>query len=311
MDPFAPSFIVPVVAGTAFLAVVWVILLFSRDQREELRNILETYTTESQEPRRGRTIDSGSFWGRIVAPVIGAFAGVLGSTAPQSMRARAHEKLIMAGSPISVSTYLALRGISLFALPLAFLAYMRASGQSWGGQQILALLAAIALGRLLPDILLKLLIGRRQKAIERSIPDAVDLIVACVEAGLSLDGALMKVAERTTGPLRDEFAQALHEIRMGRPRRGALRDVALRTDVRSLHSLSQTITHAEQMGVSIADVLRQLAEDMRNKRRLRAQEMAQKAPIKMIPVIIICILPALFVVVLGPAVISMNELLGK
>ncbi|MBI4321032.1 MAG: type II secretion system F family protein [Chloroflexi bacterium] len=298
------------IGGAAFLVVVYAVLLFTRDRREEIRSMLDTYTSQPDAQRRGRSALHGSFWERIVSPVLGGFARVLSSTAPQGIRARSAQKLIMAGNPIGVSTFLTLRGISLFSLPVAYLAYARIVDQPPSVFQLAILIATILLGRGLPDLILGLAISRRKKTIERSIPDAVDLIVACVEAGLSLDGALMKVTERTTGPLRDEFSQALQEIRLGRRRQQALRDVAMRSGVASLQSLSQAIAHAELMGVSIADVLRTLADDLRNKRKLRAQEMAQKAPLKMMPVIVFFIFPAMFVVLLGPAVITVRDLFG-
>lgn len=310
MNPATITTFFPVplfLAGAAFLAVVYIILLFSRDRREELRAIVETYSRDTDQEERRRTVAGGSFWERIGSPVLGAVAGVFASTAPADVRARTAQRLALAGNPIDVSTFLALRGLLLFGLPLSYAVFVITSRQPWGPPQLIILIAAILLGRMLPDTLLRIRTTARQKRIERSIPDAVDLIVACVEAGLSLDGALMKVAERMSGPLGDEIARALHEMRMGRPRRDALKDVATRTGVQSLQSFSQAISHAERMGISIADVLRTLADDLRTKRKLRAQEMAQKAPVKMIPVIIVCIMPSLFVVVLGPAIITIID----
>ncbi|MBI2955083.1 MAG: type II secretion system F family protein [Chloroflexi bacterium] len=307
-----PAFIpVPLLLGAAaFAAIAYLVLLFSGGRNDALRDAVETYAAETDEPLRKDAID-GSFWDRILGPVVGILTGVLSSTAPQEIRGKAVEKLAMAGNPLDVSTFLALKLISFLGIPLAYVAAVLLSGQRLGLLQLGTIGVAILVGRMLPDVLLGIVIGGRQKTIERGIPDAVDLIVACVEAGLSLDAALMRVAERMPGPLADEVARALHEMRLGRQRRDALKEMATRTGVASLRSLSQTVAHAEQMGVAIADALRVLAEDMRTKRRLKAQEMAQKAPLKMIPVIVFFILPSLFVVILGPAAISVFRLFNS
>lgn len=308
-----PAFVpAPVlIGGIAFLATVYVVLLFSSDRSADLRRLVERYTGDEDQQEDSRTVVSASFWERVASPLFGALARVLSSTAPDQMRAEAARGLTMAGNPIGVSTFLALRGVSLFGLPLVYVGYVGMSGQSWGAQPLVILGLTIVIGRMLPNVLLSLRIAGRQKTIERSIPDAVDLIVACVEGGLSLDGAMMKVSERMEGPLSDEIGRALHEISLGRPRRDALKEMAERTGVQSLRNFSQAIAHAEQMGVSIADVLRTLAEQLRTRRRLKAQEMAQKAPVKMIPVIIVFILPSLFTVVLGPALITILDFFGK
>ncbi len=299
------------IGGIAFLATVYVVLLFSSDRSADLRGLVERYTGDEDQEEDSRIVVSGSFWERVASPLFGALARVLSSTAPDQMRAEAARRLTMAGNPIGVSTFLALRGVSLFGLPLVYVGYIGVSGQSWGAQPLVILALLIVIGRMLPNVLLSLRIAGRQKTIEKSIPDAVDLIVACVEGGLSLDGAMMKVSERMEGPLSDEIGRALHEIGLGRPRRDALKEMAERTGVQSLRNFSQAITHAEQMGVSIADVLRTLAEQLRTRRRLKAQEMAQKAPVKMIPVIIVFILPSLFTVVLGPALITIMDFFRK
>lgn len=284
--------------------MAYVILVFTDDRQERLRKAVLTYSGEAEKPELGRAVPVGTFDQRVLEPAFGLLARVLSSTAPDQMRAQAAQKLTMAGNPMSVSTFLALRGAVFFGLPLAFVGYMAVSRQSWSPLQVLLLGCAVVIGRVLPVMLLNARIRGRQRQIERTIPDAVDLIVACIEGGLSLDGALMKVAERMKGPLSDEIGRVLYEIGLGRPRRDAIKDLASRTGVQSLQSFSQSIAQAEQMGISIADVLRTLGEQLREKRKLKAQEMAQKAPIKMIPVVIVFILPGLLIVAVGPAVIT-------
>jgi tight adherence protein C len=297
------------ISGVAFLAIVYIALLFTDDHREQLRATVHTYSGNLYRPPLGRAVQVGTFDQRVLGPIFGVFARVLSSTAPDQMRAQALHKLTMAGNPVSVSTFLALRGAVFFGLPIAYAGYTSLSGSLWGPKQLLILGFTIILGRIGPMLILNMQIRARQKKIERSIPDAVDLIVACVEGGLSLDGAMMKVTERMKGPLSDETSRALHEISLGRPRRDAIKDMAIRTGVQPMQSFSQSITQADQMGIAIADVLRTLGEQLRERRRLKAQEMAQKAPVKMIPIVILFIMPAVMAVAIAPAIITLTTFL--
>jgi tight adherence protein C len=136
------------------------------------------------------------------------------------------------------------------------------------------------------------------------LPDALDLLTISVRAGLGFDAALGKVVERMRGPLPDEFQRALAEVRMGKTRRDALRDIIVRTDVPALTNFISAIIQAEQLGVSISKVLQVQSEQLRIERRQRAEEMAQKAPIKLLFPLIGCIFPCLFIVLLGPALIT-------
>ena len=141
-------------------------------------------------------------------------------------------------------------------------------------------------------------------------PDALDLLTISVEAGLGFDAALAKVVEKMSGPLIDEFRQALAEVRMGRTRRDALRDVATRADDQSLTNFIGAIVQAEQLGVPIAKVLQIQSQQLRIVRRQRAEEAAAKAPIKMLFPMVGCIFPTLFIVILGPAVITVMGGIG-
>jgi tight adherence protein C len=145
--------------------------------------------------------------------------------------------------------------------------------------------------------------GARQRAILRAVPDTLDLLTISVRAGLGFDSSLAKVVEKTKGPLSDEFGRALAEIRVGRARRDALRDVLERTNVPALSTFIGAIIQAEQLGVPIAKVLQVQSEQLRIERRQRAEEMAAKAPIKMLLPLVGCIFPSMFIVILGPALI--------
>jgi tight adherence protein C len=136
------------------------------------------------------------------------------------------------------------------------------------------------------------------------LPDALDLLTISVEAGLGFDAALAKVVEKMEGPLVDEFRTALAEVRMGRARRDALRDVAIRADAQPVTNFIGAIVQAEQLGVPIAKVLQIQSNQLRIERRQRAEEAAAKAPVKMLFPMVGCIFPTIFIVILGPAVVT-------
>ena len=174
------------------------------------------------------------------------------------------------------------------------------------GVPVFGFISAAALGGLgffLPEIWLSRRIKKRQKAILLAVPDTLDLLTISVKAGLSFDGALSKVIEKVSGPLSNEFRRALAEVRVGKVRRDALRDIVPRTEVPALSNFIGAIVQAEQLGVPIAKVLQIQSEQLRIERRQRAEELAAKAPIKMLFPLVGCIFPSMFIVILGPAVI--------
>jgi tight adherence protein C len=168
----------------------------------------------------------------------------------------------------------------------------------------------VGVGYLLPEFWLGNRIKARQKVILKMIPDTLDLLTISVRAGLGFDAALAKVVEKLPGPLSDEFRRALAEVRVGKTRRDALRDMIPRTNVQPLSNFIGAIIQAEQLGVSIAKVLQVQSEQLRIERRQRAEEQAAKAPIKMLFPLVGCIFPSLFIVILGPAIISIIRTLG-
>ena len=165
-------------------------------------------------------------------------------------------------------------------------------------------LAGGAIGFVAPEFWLGRRIRGRSFAMVLQLPDALDLLTISVEAGLGFDAALAKVVEKMEGPLVVEFRQALAEIRMGRTRREALRDVASRADAQPITNFIGAIVQAEQLGVPIAKVLQIQSQQLRIERRQRAEEMAAKAPVKMLFPMVGCIFPTIFIVILGPAIIA-------
>ena len=164
-------------------------------------------------------------------------------------------------------------------------------------------LIGVAFGYTIPEFWLGGRVKKRQHAILLQIPDALDLLTISVRAGLGFDAALGKVVEKLQGPLTEEFRRALAEVRVGKARRDALRDIVARTEVTPLTNFIGAIIQAEQLGVSISKVLQVQSEQLRIERRQRAEEAAAKAPIKMLFPLVGCIFPSLFIVILGPAII--------
>jgi tight adherence protein C len=161
-----------------------------------------------------------------------------------------------------------------------------------------------ALGFVLPEFWLGRKGRSRSFAMVLQLPDALDLLTISVEAGLGFDAALAKVVEKMEGPLVSEFRQALAEIRMGRSRRDALRDVISRADAQPVTNFIGAIVQAEQLGVPIAKVLQIQSQQLRIERRQRAEEAAAKAPVKMLFPMVGCIFPTIFIVILGPAIMT-------
>ena len=165
-------------------------------------------------------------------------------------------------------------------------------------------LIGLGIGFIVPEYWLGKRIRKRAEEMVLQLPDALDLLTISVEAGLGFDAALAKVVEKMEGPLVVEFRQALSEIRMGRTRREALRDVAERADAQPIGNFIGAIVQAEQLGVPIARVLQIQSQQLRVERRQRAEEAAAKAPVKMLFPMVGCIFPTIFIVILGPAVIT-------
>ena len=143
-----------------------------------------------------------------------------------------------------------------------------------------------------------------------ALPDSLDLLTICLEAGLSLDGAFHQVAEKQGGPLVEELRNMLREIGLGKARRQALLDLADRTDIEDVHTLVNAIIQAEQMGTSLAPVLRAQSQRLRVRRRQRAEQEARRAPVKMVFPLVFCLMPSLFIFILGPLIVSVVDFLA-
>jgi tight adherence protein C len=241
---------------------------------------------------------------RTLRPLMARLSGAVGRLTSTSFTERTAKRLALAGNPGNLRTadWLGIKAIgAVIGAIVLFLLFGLLGGNFLAG--ILLGVLGIAFGYIAPEFWLGGRIKKRQHAILLSIPDALDLLTISVRAGLGFDAALGKVVEKMQGPLTDEFQRALAEVRVGKARREALRDVIPRTEVAPLTNFIGAIIQAEQLGVAISKVLQIQSEQLRIERRQRAEEMAAKAPIKMLFPLVGCIFPALFIVILGPALI--------
>lgn len=242
---------------------------------------------------------------RALLPLINGMGDVARKVTPRDFAARLDRKLALAGAPegwdvqkvMAVKILLALMAV----LPAALFA---SSGKLSGGIAVLFGFCIVGVGFLLPDIAL---IGKgkdRQAEIQRSLPDTIDLLTIMVEAGLGFNAGLSHVTEHVHGPLSEEFGRMLHEMRLGVPRKQSFRNLRDRTEVDELNSFITAMVQAETFGVSTTNVLRAQSKELRAKRRQRAETKAQQLGVKLLFPLIFCIMPALFVVTLGPSAIS-------
>jgi tight adherence protein C len=228
---------------------------------------------------------------------------------PAGIATTLQRRLDLAGNPSrwTPDRILAAKGLGLFILGgLGGLYGLRTIGLLIAG----AAVAATA-GFFLPDILLYNAGVKRQEKIQKALPDALDLLTVCVEAGLGFDAALAQVARNTTTPLAAEFSRVLQEMQIGKSRSQALRAMTDRTTVPELRSFVSALVQAGELGITIADVLREQAKEMRLRRRQRAEEKAQKVPVKILFPLVFCLFPSLFIVIIGPGGISIAQVFGK
>lgn len=259
---------------------------------------------------RSRELET-PFSARVLVPATRRLSDLGRRLTPSDQAQRLQARLDLAGNPagwdvdrvLAVKVVTTIAGAALgFGLPILL-------GSSLSTTLLIGV-GSTALGYFLPNLALYQLSATRSEQIRRELPDALDLMTISVEAGLAFDAALAQVAKNTQGPLADEFFRVLSEMQIGRSRLEALRALSERTDVDDLQTFVTAMVQADSFGIPVADVLRTQAHEMRVRRRQRAEERAQKVPVKIIFPLLLCIMPALFVVVIGPAAITVvRELL--
>ena len=294
------------VFGLVLFVVVWAGIGVSK-AREDMTQKLAMY---------GRTTGPGvardeelarPFAQRAIGPIVIGLSRFLRRFTPIGYLQKKEHQLVLAGRPGNLDAP-AFTVIKLFTTAFGlFAAFFLTDYGSDAMQRIALFLLPIALGFFGPDAWLQRKIEERRSAMLRALPDILDLLVISVEAGLGFDSALARVVATVPGPLSEEFFRMLQETRVGVSRRDAMRQLMERTDVDELRSFILAMIQAEAFGVTIARVLRVQADEMRVKRRQRAQEKAFAAPVKLVFPLVFCIFPSLFIVLLGPAAIQIAD----
>jgi tight adherence protein C len=295
--------------GCALGAIVLLGIFVDLSQSERRRavRLLESQVvgTNSENVNLREQQLSESFGARIIVPVVAGASKVARRVTPIDARDRVARKLMLAGTPAGwdAERLLAFKIIGLgVAIPLGFLA-TSLIGDLTPFLRIVAIGLLSFVGFVAPDTVLSRRVEERQKEILRTLSDTLDLLTISVEAGLSLNAAIAQVVQNVPGVLSSEFARMLQEIQLGVPRGDAFRNLAERTDVEELNAFALAMIQADVFGVSIASVLRTQAQQLRIKRRQRAEAKAQQTPVKIVFPLILCILPALFTVIVGPGAI--------
>ena len=251
------------------------------------------------------------FLERTLRPLAMAISGRMSRVASSSFQEKAEKRLALAGNPgnLRVADWLGIKAVAAVIGGILFIFLFGVVGLMGLPPVLRILMGGIGLmfGYTIPEFWLGGRVKKRQHLILLQIPDALDLLTISVRAGLGFDAALGKVVEKLEGPLTEEFRRALAEVRVGKPRREALRDIVPRTEVPPLTNFIGAIIQAEQLGVSISKVLQVQSEQLRIERRQRAEAQAAQAPIKMLFPLVGCIFPSLFIIILGPALILIMQ----
>jgi tight adherence protein C len=246
---------------------------------------------------------------RVLIPAAAKFAAIPLKLNPRLSVEAVNARLLAAGlsQRITSSAFLSIKGGATVGGAL-FGVFFAAVGSPLAGLVFTPLFAAV--GFLGPEMVLSSRIRSRREAIRGDLPDALDLLAVSVEAGLGFDGAIGKLTEHMEGPLVDEFALLLSEMRMGESRQTALKNMVARVDTAELSSFVRAVIQADQLGISLGRILRVQATDSRLRRQAAAEEKAMKAPIKMLFPTVMFIFPAMFIILLGPAILNILKVLG-
>jgi tight adherence protein C len=293
------------VFALVLFVIVWVGLGVTR-AREEMTSRLELYGRQTVATSREDELTK-PLAQRTVGPVVIRVGRFLSRFTPKGYLDKKERKLMLAGYPgnLDAPAFIVIKLLTT-ALGIAGAFFLVDYGSDALQRTVLFALP-IVLGFFGPDAWLERKVDERRQAMLRALPDVLDLLVISVEAGLGFDSALARVVATVPGPLSEEFFRMLQETRVGVSRRDAMRHLMERTDLDELRSFLLAMIQAEAFGVTIARVLRVQADEMRVKRRQRAQEKAFAAPVKLVFPLVFCIFPSLFIILLGPAALQIAE----
>ncbi len=304
---------IAIIVGLSILAGLVYIGLREDNERDPLQDRLAQYG-EREIPQSLEEIElSLSFRDRVLIPLLKQIAEVTVRFTPEKQLEEARRLIELAGMAGSMepTSFFALRIVATAGLGLlAFLLFFVFTSNTAPTQALLYTVGGAALGYFFPMLWIRSKISRRQDGIQKALPDALDLLVICVDAGLGFDMAMGKVYEKWDNDLAIAFGRVLREIQLGKQRRDALKDMSDRMDVPDVTSFTAAVIQADQLGVSMAQILRVQSDQMRVKRRQRAQEKAQQAPVKMMIPMVLLIFPSIWIVLLGPAAIILMNTSG-
>jgi tight adherence protein C len=288
------------------LGVILDMLLRERNRPVALLESSVGQVTDSVDLRQEEL--EGSAVDRMLMPGAKRIGKTVVRLTPFDLHARINEKLIFAGNPPGwdAERVVALKIIGAIAMLVASVAILVLLPIS-GWLKILFIAIFTLIGYVAPSTYVSGLASSRQKMIQRQLPDVMDLLTISVEAGLGFDAAMAQVVKNVPGPLSEELARLLQEVQIGVSRADAFRHLGDRTEVPELQSFVLSMIQADLFGVSIANVLRAQSRELRQKRRQRAEEIAQRIPVKLLFPMIFLVLPALFVIVLGPGAIKIYQ----
>ncbi len=291
-----------IIAAAVALVVVG---LRDRQNSDPLATRLAEYAARGEIASLEEIELSQPFMERVVYPTARRLGEFAQRFTPAQAIIDARRRLEMAGAPrwLEPSLFLASRFVFGFGLGgLLFMVYSISNDISFN--TALIILAATVVGFFMPNLLVDSRVTRRQRTILNSMPDALDLLTISVEAGLGFDAALKKVTEKWDNELSEAFSRVLQEVQLGKLRREALRDMAARLNLSEMDSFVAAVIQSEQLGVSMSRVLRVQSDSMRVKRRQRAEERAQQAPVKMLMPMVLLIFPTIVILLMGPAVLQ-------
>jgi tight adherence protein C len=271
--------------------------------------VLEALTAA---PKEMKSELDAPFSDRVLLPLLASAQGIGRRLTPADANERIHDKLELAGNPRGWTADRVSAGkvVGFFAALVISLTIAVALGMPFLPTLGFVVIASVA-GYMAPNMYLYQKAYDRSAVMQRALPDAIDLLTISVESGLGFDAAVAQVARNTDGPLAEEFARMLQEMQIGRGRTDALRSMAERTNLPDLRTFVSAMVQADAFGIPVGQVLRVQSSEIRVKKRQWAEEQAQKVPVKILIPLIFCILPCLFIVVLGPAGISIWQNLGN
>ena len=300
------------IAGVLFIAVVviGVISVSRRQDSEENDDPLQARLAEYLQNGDVTSLEeielSQPFSERVIIPIVRKIGEISARFTPQKAIQDTAKKMELAGNPwpIDAATFLAIRFILAVVIGGFVTAMVMLSPAPNFNDNAIYIFGGTFGGFFLPQLMLSSRITNRQKEIRKAMPDALDLLTICVEAGLGFDAALSKVSEKWDNQLSLAFARVIREIQLGKVRRDALKAMSERLDIAEMTSFTAAIIQSEQLGVSMAKILRIQADQMRMKRRQRAEEEAHKAPVKMVIPMALLMFPTIMIIVLTPAALQ-------